>query len=97
MISTWWRSRRSPRGSCGCAEDPAFASPSFGYRRSRLITLFPRHRRPELPESMSEGASGLREPFGCKDQEDDGQDQQQMGWLKDVAKHGGVLSGVRKG
>jgi len=46
---------------------------------------------------MSEGASGLREPFGSKDQEDDGQDQQQMGWLKDVAKHGGVLSGVVKG
>jgi len=44
--------------------------------------------RRELPQSLSQRSPGTREPLGPKHQEDDGQDDNKVGGLKDCVEHG---------
>jgi hypothetical protein len=61
--------------------------------RSRgLVGFVTADRRPELPQPLTERTAGARKPLGPEHQEENDEDENQVGRLKDRVKHGGVLS-----
>lgn len=57
-----------------------------------IVRVLTAERVPEVPQSSTEASPDLGETFRTEHQQCDQEDEQQVGWLKDVADHPSQLS-----